>query len=254
MTGAPVEKNRIPAAASGQFVSWTLPQVKDGRVVEVVPRREADQAAPEAPTAPSITASELEAITEQAWQEGKEQGYREGHAEGLAAGQAEGLAAGRAAAAEELKRELAQLRKVMSQLMDPIADQEAAIDASLLRLSLDIARAVIDAEPALPPERLLRVVREAVRQLPVGERNFTVLLHPDQAAAVAGAGWPSSWRIESDERLQPGGCRVQGEHTLVDYSVELRFRQVAARLLAEDSAETPEPGLLLEDDDGEYRG
>ncbi|MDX9874481.1 MAG: flagellar assembly protein FliH [Spongiibacteraceae bacterium] len=249
-----MERNRIPAAAGAQFPSWELPEVSDGVIVTAESRRprEEEGAAEAAEPAPTVTAGELEAITQQAWEEGHEAGYRDGHAEGRAAGHSEGLAAGRAEAQAELDAQLAALRDIMAALQAPISQQHEAIEAALLRLSLDIARAVLDREPALPPDQLLPVVREAVRQLPVGERNITVMLNPEQAQQVqAAADWPASWRIEGDPSLALNGCRVETEHALVDYTQSLRFRQVAARLLAAEG-ETVEPALLLDaetDDD-----
>lgn len=251
-----IPSGRIPAAASGEFTSWQLPEVglpEQPAVEEIVAPE------PEAPEEPvvarALTARQLEDITNQAHREGRAEGHAEGYAdgqrEGHAAGLARGLEEGRAAAREELHRQTAQLQAVMAQLFDPIATQRDAIEAALTRLSLDIARAVLDAEPALAPERLLPVVREAVRSLPVGDRAVTVALHPAQLETLKDcAFWPPAWRLEADPAIDIGGCRVHSEHSLVDRTVELRFRQVAARLLAESElAPPPEPGLLLDDDD-----
>lgn len=243
-----MDRNRIPAADGGQFSSWELPEVSDGAIVTTEPRRQREEPVEPAQT---VTAGELEALTQQAWQEGHEAGYRDGHAEGKTAGHSEGLTAGRQQAKTELDNQLAALRGVMAQLQDPIGRQQEAIEAALLRLALDIARAVLDREPALPPDQLLPVVREAVQQLPVGERNVTVTLNPEQCQRVREAGWPASWRIESDAAVAANGCRVETEHALVDFTQALRFRQVAARLLAEQGASV-EPGLLLDADDDEY--
>lgn len=243
-----IPATRIPAADSGEFLSWALPEV--GAPTE--PAAPAEPAEPvEEIVARALTARQLEEITNQAHHEGHAEGYADGQREGLAAGHAQGLEEGRAAAREELQQHTAQLQALMAQLFDPIAAQRDAIEAALTRLALDTARAVLDAEPALPPERLLPVVREAVRGLPVGERAITVLLHPRQLELLRdNADWPSGWRLEADSTIDPGGCRVRSEHSVVDRTVELRFRQIAARLLAEaESAAPPEPGLLLDDDD-----
>lgn len=240
------KNNRIPAGSGSQFTHWALPEVSDGTVVEAVARRTGGDPAAQPQM---VTAGELEALSQEAWQEGHTQGYAAGHAEGSTAGHAEGLAAGRAAAKSELARQLADMKKVMAALLDPIASQQDALEGAMVRLTLDTARAVLDREPAAAAADLLPVVREAIRQLPIGERNFTVFLHPDQHARVRDdAEWPASWRIEADRALACGGCRIESEHGLVDYSVGLRFRQVAARLLAEGD-EVPEPGRLLEAED-----
>lgn len=238
--------NLIPAERGRGFSNWQLPDIGSGEPVETAFGRVGQSSR-------SVTARELEEITNAAYREGFDQGYGDGHREGLAAGREAGLAEGRAQARAELDPQLARLQQVMAQLLEPIATQHADIETALTRLALDIGRAVLAREPALPPEQLVPVVRTALQQLPVGERNFSVVLHPEQAALVQDwPQWPKHWRIESDARVEPGGCRVVAEHSLVDYTVGLRFRQVAEQLLAAHaSSEPPEPGLLLDrtDDD-----
>lgn len=220
-----------------------LPEVASGQKDAAARERDAGNRI----VARTLTARQLEEITAQAHREGFSHGAREGRAAGFAQGQQEG----RAAAQGELKQQVAQLQKVMQQLLQPIAAQEAAIEQAMTQLSLDIARVVLDHEPALSAETLIPLVRRAVRELPVGERNLTVLLHPQQLELVRNcAEWPEKWRLQADSRVDIGGCKVVTEHSLVDFSIELRFRQVAAQLLAERGAvDAPEPGALLEDND-----
>ena len=241
------EKNRIPASDSRQFPNWHLPEVTAGHVVEAEPGRGNRDPGSEI-VARALTARQLEEITAQAQREGHQQGFAEGRAEGVQ----KGLQEGRAAARAELQQQIAQLQMLMKQLLQPIAEQQDAIEMAMARLSLDVARAVIGREAALPAEQLLPIVRAAVRELPVGERNITVLLHPQQLELIGDgdASWPPTWKLQADSRIDRGGCRVLGEHSLVDYTIELRFRQVAERLLAvhADSA-PPEPGSLLDNGD-----
>ena len=240
-----VEKTRIPAGESAQFASWSLPDVESGQVIESgvsqVGREPGDRV-----VARTLTARQLDEITSQAHREG----FAHGAKEGRLAGHAQGLNEGRAVARTELAKEVAELRAVMQQLLDPITAQNTEIEAALARLSLDIARAVLQCEPAIPAEDLIPLVRRAVRELPVGERNITVMLNPRQLERVREhAEWPSGWKLQADARLDVGGCKITTEHSLVDYSIELRFRQIAAQMLAEAGAEAIEPGKMLGDDD-----
>lgn len=231
-----MEKSRIPAVDSSGFENWTLPDVASGK-----PATERD--AGNRIVARSLTARQLEEITAQAHREGFAHGVREGRAAGFTQGQAAGR--------DAVMQQIAQLQGVMKQLLDPIAEQNAAIETALTQLSLDIARAVLEREPALAAEAIIPLVRRAVRELPVGERNLTVLLHPQQVECVRDcAEWPASWRVQADSRVDIGGCKVLTDHSLVDFSVELRFRQIAAQMLAtRDDADPAEPGMLLGDND-----
>jgi flagellar assembly protein FliH len=240
-----VEKSRIPAKQSRDFANWTLPAIETGQPIEAGARPQKDKA--DEPISRTLTARQLEEITAQAHREGFAHGAKEGRAAGFTQGQQEG----RAAAQDELAQQVAQLRRTMAELQAPIADQSDAIEAALAQLALDIARAVLAREPALAPRELIPIVRRAVRELPVGERNLTVLLNPAQLELIRDCEeWPAAWRVQADGRIDNGGCKVIAEHSLVDYTIELRFRQIAAQLLAESAnAEPPEPGALLDDAD-----
>lgn len=232
-----MEKSRIPAQHSQQFSSWKLPDVgAGGHVIAREPEEEI--------VAKHVTARELEAITQQA----HEEGFAQGREEGRQAGHAEGLAAGRAEARHELAGQLASLQQVMAQLLEPTQAQAGEIEQALAHLAVEVAEAVLRREPALAAHDLLPVVRAAVRELPVGARNITVCLNPVELALMRDcAEWPATWQLQSDSRIQMGGCRVQSDNSVVDYTIGLRFRQVAARLLAEHAhSEAPEPGLLME--------
>lgn len=235
-----VEKSRIPAEESQSFASWTLPEVETGK--PVAQRDEGNRV-----VARALTARQLEDITSRAHREGFSHGVKEGRAAGFEKGQAEG----RAAAREELKQQIAQLQNIMQQLLEPIAQQNTQIETAMTQLSLDIARSVLAREPALEASALIPLVRRALRELPVGERNVTVLLHPQQIDILRDcAEWPAAWRMQADSRIDMGGCKITTDHSLVDYSVEMRFRQIAAQLLAErDDGDAPEPGLLLDEHD-----
>lgn len=237
-----MEKIRIPADQSRDFSNWTLPDVEAGGSAPVTPTENpADRV-----VARGLTAGQLEEITAQAQREGHAEGLQEGRSTGLA----QGLEEGRAMARQELAKEVEQLRKVMAQLYEPIAAQRDEIEESLVRLALDIARAALDRLPPLQASELMPVVRRAVRELPVGARNITVLLNPRQVELLQGdSEWPSAWKLQADSRVDIGGCKVQTDQSLVDYSVELRFRQVAATLLAKAANEDIEPGTLLSEDD-----
>jgi flagellar assembly protein FliH len=233
-----MENSRIPADRSQQFANWQLPDVGAENTVRAG-RDPGDEI-----VARHLTARDLESITQQA----HEEGFGQGRAEGHEAGYAVGLAEGRKAARAELAQQVGQLRAVMADLLEPIEGQAQAIEQALTQLAVDIAQAVLGREPALPPGQLLPVVRAAVRELPVCSRNITVVLHPQQLALIREcADWPSTWTLQSDPAVEPGGCRVVSEHSVVDYTVGLRFRQVAEKLLAEHAgADQPEPGLLME--------
>jgi flagellar assembly protein FliH len=237
-----VEKTRIPADQSRDFSNWTLPDVENGATDAAPVARDPGNEV----VARALTARQLEEITNQAQREGHAHGVTEGRAAGLA----QGLEEGRATARQELAVQAGQLQQVIAQLLEPIAAQQDEIEQALTQLALDIARAVLDRTPVLPAAEVLPIVRRAVRELPVGARNITVLLHPQQVELLReSTEWPAAWELQADSRIDLGGCKVVTEQSLVDYSVELRFRQIAAKMLASTANAAVEPGTLLDEDD-----
>lgn len=237
-----MEKTRIPADQSRDFSNWTLPDVENGAQSTATAAKDPGNEV----VARSLTARQLEEITNEAQREG----HAHGMTEGRAAGVAQGLEEGRAAARQELAIQAGQLRNVIAQLLEPIAAQQEEIEQALTQLALDIARAVLDRTPVLSAAEVLPLVRRAVRELPAGARNITVQLHPQQVELLREcAEWPPAWQLQADSRIDLGGCKVVTEQSLVDYSVELRFRQTAAQLLASTANATIEPGTLLGEDD-----
>jgi len=238
-----VEKTRIPAEQSRDFSSWSLPEVEDGKApaATAAARDPGNQV-----VARALTARQLEEITAQAQREGHAQGMKEGRVAGVA----QGLDEGRIAARQELAKQVEQLQSVIAQLLEPIAAQQNEIELALTQIALDVARAVLDQTPPLAAAELLPIVRRAVRELPVGARNIIVVVHPQQLELLRDcAEWPTAWQLQADSRVELGGCKVLTEQSLVDFSVELRFRQVAAKLLAAAASEPIEPGTLLGEDD-----
>ena len=63
-----------------------------------------------------------------------------------------------------------------------------------------------------------------------------------------------SWKIVEDASLQPGGCRVESQNSLVDATVETRLKQALAQLFEhkrEQRLHPPVPDLNVELPSGE---
>jgi flagellar assembly protein FliH len=100
----------------------------------------------------------------------------------------------------------------------------------VLDLALDVARQVVAGELAAKPERLMDVVRLALRQMMDTTREARLLLNPEDAALVR----PqleevldqSRLRIVEDSRIVRGGCLIETPHGDLDATLQARWRQV----------------------------
>lgn len=141
----------------------------------------------------------------------------EGYAEGLAAGRAEADASG------------AHMRHLAEDFSAALDTLDFRLADMVLELALDVARQVVAGELATRPERVLDVVRLALKQMAESSREARLLLHPDDAVRVR----PhldqvldkTRLRIVEDARIAPGGCLIETPQGDIDATLPARWRQ-----------------------------
>jgi flagellar assembly protein FliH len=176
---------------------------------------------PEAP-GPHGTAPTLDAIREQA--------YEEGFSAGIAQAQSalDGPAAALAGAAEQLQA----LR----------GDAAASVEADAVDLALRIAEQAVGAAIAADPELVVEAVRGALRRL-VERDRVLILVNPDDlelvrehvARLVGELGGIEHCEVQAERRVRPGGAIVRTSEGEVDATLETklaRAREVLEHELA----------------------
>ena len=153
------------------------------------------------------TAAQLEEIQRQAHDEGYQAGYAEG--------------------AQRISALLDAMEHALQQ-----ADQEIAQD--LLKLSLEVARQMVQQTLKTHPEILLNTIREAINSLPHFNQGAHLVLHPDDAALVrASMGEQlnhSGWKIFEDAQIARGGVRVETAHSQIDATLANRWQRIVAAI------------------------
>ena len=244
-------ENRIPADKSTDYGAWDLPAVEGKHIVgrggqnsdqpsgfhrgDVV---QSEHVNINLRKYGRLTASELERIAEEAYQEGLQKGRDTGHAQGYDAGLAQGLEEGReqalAQTSAQMQAQLARLEKVLAALIEPVEKEDRQLEAALLSMVHNIAAAVVKQELQLNPEQTQRIVREAMAALPVGAKHIKVYVNDSDVDAInqlCQAGH-KDWQIVADGEVSPGGCRVETDRSLVDYTVDARLRQAMEKLVS----------------------
>lgn len=166
-----------------------------------------------------LTAGRLESIEEEARKSGHEAGY------------AAGLEAGRA----EIERRARQLDEVLASFAKPLEHLDGEIEQELVELVMAIARRLVRRELKASPGEIIGVVRDSIAALPIGERQVTVQLHPDDAVLVreafGGRDNGPACRILEDPSLGRGGARIATDISVIDATLETRINRVFDRLL-----------------------
>lgn len=178
---------------------------------------------PEEPVeaAPMPTVADLEALEEQAREEG------------FAAGRAEGLAAGK----QQIDERLAQLDALFHAAARPLQSLDESTEQELAQLAVVMARQVLAHELSVSPERVLSALRQATRALPSAARELRVFLHPADLALLRQLDAAEAhWQLQGDPSLARGDCVLQSERSRLDARVQTRLASVIDAVLGEELA------------------
>ncbi|MGY4106850.1 flagellar assembly protein FliH [Aeromonas encheleia] len=213
---------------------------------------EAPAPEPEEEPTPSITAEELEAIRQAAWEEGmadgreagfakgleegKLEGLQQGHQAGLEQGREEGLAMGR----EQVEQQIAHWQTLADRLANPLSEQDQAVEQQLIALVQQLARALIRHEAETSPRLLLEALKQGLALLPAAEQGVTLLLHPDDVARVEQAFGVEEcakrcWRLQSDPTLSPGDLQLATSLSSIDLALSGRIDQLLRNFLRDNA-------------------
>jgi flagellar assembly protein FliH len=195
-----------------------------------------------------LTLDELEVIRQEAYNEG----FSTGEKDGLRSGQVKAKQEADAA----LAIKLASLEQVMTQLLEPIAEQDQQLEVALVQLVSHMTKQVVQRELTTDSTQIRQVLREALKLLPMGAANVRIHIHPQDFELIKALRdrHEETWRILEDETLQPGGCRVESEQSQIDATIETRLAQMLKQLFEQqrEQATSPaEPDIQIDLDNPE---
>ncbi|WP_405222750.1 FliH/SctL family protein [Lentisalinibacter sediminis] len=169
-----------------------------------------------------VTASRLETLQREAYEEA----WRQGYEEGLQAG------------ADDVGERAARLQSLLGALCKPFEELDDEVEEQVLRLVTLAVRQLLRRELQSDPGHVIGVVRDALRMLPVASRSIEVQLHPEDAAlvreALTVAEEERPWRLTEDPLVTRGGCLVKAEKSRIDATVESRLNRTLAGLIEDE--------------------
>lgn len=254
MVSKEVPSELIRAKDVSAFDRWALPSFEalDSEPVYRAEPSAAEQAASAAAEAalaveaPQMEEVELEAVKPLTLDE-LEAIRQDAYNEGFSTGEKDGFRAGQLKAKQEaevvLQGKVAALEQLMSQLFAPIAEQDQQLERALVQLVSQMSREVIRRELLADSSQLTQVLREALKLLPMGAGNVRIHINPQDFELVKALRerHEESWRILEDGQLQPGGCRVESEHSLIDASIETRLELALTQLFEQQREQLSNP-------------
>ncbi|WP_076410925.1 flagellar assembly protein FliH [Shewanella sp. UCD-KL12] len=197
----------------------------------------------EAPSFLPPTLVEIEAIRDEAIQDGFSQGKEEGIKSGIESGRLEGLKQGHeeglkqgieqghAEGLEQAAQMISRFESLIAQFEKPLELLDTEIEKELVALTMMLARTVIGHEIKTHPEHILSALRQGVDSLPIKEQGITIRLHPDdhqlvQQLYTAEQLEKSRWLLEADPSLTAGDCVIHSQRSSVDMRLEQRINSV----------------------------
>lgn len=176
--------------------------------------------------------AEYQKARQQAEQEGYQAGFKrgqqEGHAEGLEAGQQEA----KQALEQQINQTLAPLAHLAKQFDDALARLDESLADDLVELALLTGRQLAGEALEAKPEEILRLVRQLLHTEPplVGQQRLW--LNPEDHALVsqhlADELSAANWKLQPDDQLARGGCRLTSAQGELDATFESRWQAINA--------------------------
>jgi len=228
---------RITPGELTAYERWELPNLGDNNAVS------SNRQAPiKKEKIKPLTAEDIENIRQQAYdagfEEGRVAGVESGHKEGLQQGkqqgQKEGLEQGLKNGQSQIDQQVDHLKILLTELSDPIAQQQDQIEQALLNVAIAISRAVIHRELQLDEASIKPAIFHILKDLPKADLGFVLTVNPVDKGTVQLLlqELDSKIELQVDASLTSGGCVLETANQLIDYTIEKRFQKTVQGMLS----------------------
>ena len=223
--------NVLKANLAQEAERWLLPEVNGSHVVSATASENSAGFRKKAGAIPSkgipraITASQLEQITLEAQSaaevSGREEGYQRGYSEG------------QQTANSLLEQSRERIDKLVASVTDEIEEEKKNLQAMFTQLLIRLCSAVCLKELAIE-SNIEEIVSRALAALPLSESQITVYLNPaDYKILAPSVERQQKWKLEANEDVLVGGCKVSSENSEIDFTLQQRVSQIAEQVFEE---------------------
>lgn len=173
---------------------------------------------------------------EEGRKQGHDQGYREGKGAGRKAGYEEGLNQGKT----EIEAKLEQLTRVAQTLMGAITQRDQELPEVTSHLCQQVCEQILRHELESGAKAIDQYVEAAIDALPAGEEALNIYVSQEDLAVFQQSENAKDLidLCRVDTSLKSGECRVNSEHSLVEYSTDDNFKQTI-KVLGEKILKAP---------------
>ena len=177
----------------------------------------------------------------QGYSEGFEEGKSKGYEEGFAQGKQQGFAEGQTLAHEQAQ----QLSTLLGDTHNQLENLFSEMGGALLNTAVRIANHVLQQTLQAQPEQLLHIVRNLLESNRDDQSGLTFYVSPSDYSLVNDylqkQEHLAAWRVQADDNITTGGCRVRTALGDIDATLETRWHRAIHTLnLASPEASTLE--------------
>lgn len=188
-----------------------------------------------------LTAEDLEAIRQAAYDEGLEQGREVGRDEGYDAGYLSGES--------DVKAALTRLSQITRVLLEPIPQQDLELEQALLHMVEQICKRVLHRELSIDSAVVTTIVQEAIDSINPGNQRLRIHLNKQDMDLVLNqlrdsGEWEDGWRVLAHPTITPGGCIIETDTSMVDARAERRLASVIQQVYEQRQHALEERGQL----------
>ena len=172
-------------------------------------------------------------LRQQAEDAGYKAGLEQGHKEGLNRGLAEATEQAQAELQEHIRLTVTPLKTLAKQFSDALERIDDTIAHDLVELALATGKQLATDALQETPEQILAIVRELLHTEPplVGQQRLW--LNPNDHALVeehlGNELRAANWKLQPDDQLARGGCRVTSAQGEIDATFESRWHAIQAQ-------------------------
>lgn len=162
------------------------------------------------------TLAEIEALRQDAYDEGFKSGEKDGFAKGMKNGEA---------------RIQQQLKTLIDEFSKPLKAQEERIEKVLLELTLSLTRSLIKRELSIDSSGIVVLLEKILAEIDDQEQKIKISLNPVDINTVAQYlssqfGQDARYQLIEDKKINQGGCIVRSEVSYVDAQIETRLNRL----------------------------
>lgn len=124
---------------------------------------------------------------------------------------------------------------IFSSFDNALKDIDQDVIQAITQLAISISKQIIRRELQINSDQVVSVVKEVIKLLPLDNSRLIIHLNPNDISVVQKVfnqdDIVHSYSLVEDPSVQPGGCILATDNSIIDASIDSQVAQIAAKIL-----------------------